>query len=123
MAVKKYAVCGVSNRAIGMFITPIAQRFSHNSKVVGLLDIDPRRFEVCKERVPEMADVATHTPDQFEQMLAEQKPDALIVAGVDNTHAEYIIKGLAHDLDVICEKPMATTSEDCNAILRSRSKK
>lgn len=122
MAVKKYAVCGVSNRAIGMFITPIAQRFSHNSKVVGLLDIDPRRFEVCKERVPEMADVATYTPDQFEQMLAEQKPDALIVAGVDNTHAEYIIKGLAHDLDVICEKPMATTSEDCNAILEAEAK-
>lgn len=105
-----------------MFITPIVKRFSHNSQVVALLDIDPRRFEVCKERVAETADFATYSPDQFEQMLAEQKPDVLIVAGVDNTHAEYIIKGLEHDLDIITEKPMATTSEDCNAILAAEAK-
>ena len=119
---KRYAVCGVSSRAIGMFIRPMMEIFYHNSQLVGLLDIDPRRFEVCKEKVPQTRDVATYFPDQFEQMIAEQKPDVLIVAGVDVTHAEYIVKGLEHDLDIITEKPMATTSEACNAILAAEAK-
>ena len=105
-----------------MFIKPMVDRFYHNSQLVGLLDIDPRRFEVCKEKVPQTKEVPTYFLEQFEQMIAEQKPDALIVAGVDVTHAEYIIKGLEHNLDVITEKPMATTSEQCNAILAAEAK-
>jgi len=47
---KRYAVCGVSNRAIGMFIGPMLNTFSAHCEVVGLLDIDPRRHEVCKTK-------------------------------------------------------------------------
>ena len=119
---KRYAVCGVSARAIGMFIKPMVERFYHNSQLVGLLDIDPRRFEVCKEKIPQTQNVATYLPEQFEQMIEEQKPDVLVVVGVDRTHARYIVGGLEHDLDVITEKPMATTSEDCNAILAAEAK-
>ena len=119
---KRYAVCGVSSRAIGMFIRPMMEIFYHNSQLVGLLDIDPRRFEVCKEKVPQTRDVATYFPDQFEQMIAEQKPDVLIVAGVDVTHAEYIVKGLEHDLDIITEtNGYYQRSLQCN--LGGRSKK
>lgn len=90
---KRYAVCGVSARAIGMFIKPMVERFYHNSQLVGLLDIDPRRFEVCKEKIPQTQNVATYLPEQFEQMIEEQKPDVLVVVGVDRTHARYIVGG------------------------------
>jgi len=118
---KRYAVCGVSNRAIGMFIKPMVRTFGSVSELVALLDIDPRRAAICKETVQEIKEVPEYSPDQFEQMIKETKPDVIIVAGRDDTHAEYIIKALEHDLDVISEKPMATTAADCQRILEAEA--
>jgi len=114
---KRYVVCGVSNRAIGMFIEPMLSTFKKQSHFVGMLDNDPRRFEICVEKSPRTADVPRYMPEQFEQMIRETKPDVVIVAGRDDTHADYIVKALEHDLDVISEKPMATTAADCQRII------
>lgn len=114
---KRYAICGVSNRAIGMFIRPIVEHFSSNHKVVALLDADPRRFEVCKQAQPAMEQIPEYLPDQFAEMIQETQPDVIIVASRDDTHASYIIQGLEHDVDVIVEKPMATTAKDSRRIL------
>ncbi|OXM87638.1 Gfo/Idh/MocA family protein [Paenibacillus rigui] len=119
---KRYAVCGVSNRAIGMFIGPMLNTFSAHCEVVGLLDIDPRRHEVCKTKYPQLASVAEYGPDDFDRMVAETKPDAIIVTGRDDTHATYIIKALEKDLDVLTEKPMATTGADCRRIMDAEAK-
>jgi predicted dehydrogenase len=37
----------------------------------------------------------------------------LVVAGRDCTHARYVLAGLARDLDVLVEKPMALQRRDC----------
>lgn len=110
--IKRYAVCGVSARAIGMFITPIVRDFSGTAEVVGLLDIDPLRFKVCKEQVPATKDLPEYTTDQVDKMIEETKPDALLVVSKDCFHVDYILKGLEHNLDVISEKPMCTNIED-----------
>ena len=124
--IKRYAVCGVSARAIGMFIKPIVKDFSDSAQVVGLLDIDPLRFKVCKEQVPETKDLPEYGPDQVEKMIEETKPDALLVVCKDCFHVDYILKGLEHDLDVISEKPMCTNIEDvvrvCQAEKKSKGK-
>ena len=109
---KRYVVCGVSNRALSMYIKPMYGNFAPYTELVGLLDIDPLRFKICKEDIPECKDVATYLPEQFEQMIAEQKPDAVIVTSMDCTHVNYVLLGLQHNLDVICEKPMTTNTED-----------
>ncbi|GIN57054.1 putative oxidoreductase YteT [Lederbergia ruris] len=114
---KKYAICGVSNRAIGMFIRPIVQHFSSENEVVALLDADPRRFEVCRQAHTEMENVPQYLPKQFNQMVKETNPDIVIVASRDDTHVDYILQALQKDLDVIVEKPMATTAEDCKRIM------
>ncbi len=36
---KKYVICGVSNRALEMFIKPLLNEFSKENEIVGLLDI------------------------------------------------------------------------------------
>ena len=89
MAKKRYAVCGVSSRAIWMYISAIAKKFQDRAELVGMLDIDPIRFKVCKNVFPEVKDVAEYlvTPenwqDGFDRMLAEQKPDAILVVSQD----------------------------------------
>lgn len=119
---KKFAVCGVSNRAMGMFIKPIISTFENQGQLVGLLDIDPKRFKICKNVHPETAEVPEYDPSQFEKMIVETQPDTIIVAGRDDTHAGYIIKALEHDLDVITEKPMATTGIDCQRIMDAEAR-
>ncbi|MBQ9770333.1 MAG: Gfo/Idh/MocA family oxidoreductase [Lentisphaeria bacterium] len=109
---KRYAVCGVSMRAIFMYIQPMMENFSPYADFVAMLDIDPLRFDLCKERIPSTKDVPTYMADEFEKMLEEQKPDALIVVCMDSAHKHYIVEGLKHDLEVICEKPMTTNTKD-----------
>ncbi|MDC3416084.1 Gfo/Idh/MocA family protein [Aquibacillus salsiterrae] len=119
---KRYAVCGVSKRAIGMFITPMINNFSHTAKLVGMLDIDNKRFEVCKEQIPETEAVPTFNNWEFERMVKETNPDVVIVTSRDDTHVDYIIAALEQDLDVITEKPMATTAVDCQRIMDAEQK-
>lgn len=109
---RRYAVCGVSSRAIYSWIKPMYEIFQDESELVALLDIDPLRFEICKREFPQSCNVPEYRPDEFEKMISETKPDAIFVVGVDKTHVDYILAALAHDLDVISEKPMTTCWED-----------
>lgn len=118
---RKYAICGLSNRALGMFIRPLLNEFSTNNQIVALLDFDRTRFINCKQKYPHLNNVDTYGPNEFEQMIKETEPDVLIVASRDDTHVDYIIKGLKHDLDVITEKPMVTTVEDAKKVLKAEA--
>jgi predicted dehydrogenase len=119
---KKYAICGVSNRAIKLFMGAMLDDFAHCTEIVALLDHDPKRFDVCRLIHPQLDHVPCFREDQFEQMLTATKPDTVIVAGRDDTHVDYILQALGHDLDVIVEKPMATTAEDCYRIMAAEEK-
>ncbi|KQO17579.1 Gfo/Idh/MocA family protein [Paenibacillus sp. Leaf72] len=116
---KRYAICGVSGRALGMFAKPILTTFAGGCELVGLLDRDPKRFELYRSRYPEHADIRTYGENEFDRMVAETKPDVIIVAGRDDTHAQYLIAALKHDLDAITEKPMVTTGEDSKRVIEA----
>ena len=119
---RRYAVCGVSGRAIAMWIAPIYKTFSEQAELVGMLDIDPQRFAVCRKDVPETKDVPTYLPDEYDKMIEETRPDAVFVVSKDCYHAHYIIKSLEKDLDVITEKPMTTNWEDAIRVREAEKK-
>lgn len=122
-AKKRYAVCGVSARGIHMYIGPMLREFKDYAELVGLLDIDELRFNACVEAVPEAKGIPVYKGEEaFDAMIAETKPDTVIVTGMDRTHVTYILKALEKNLDVICEKPMVTTSEDCRRVLAAEKK-
>ena len=122
MIKKRYAVCGVSQRAIGMYIVPMLDQFPHCAELVALLDVDPLRFKVCKDIAPKAANVPEYMAADFDKMISETKPDALIIVSVDRFHAEYLIRGLEYDLDVISEKPMTTNTQDALRVLEAEEK-
>lgn len=103
-----------------MFIKPMLETFRSHCEVVGLLDADPGRFTNSFKKFPALSGLPVYMPEQFNQMINETKPDVVIVAGADHTHADYIVKSLEHGLDVISEKPMVTTSEDCRRVLEAQ---
>ncbi|WP_078579388.1 Gfo/Idh/MocA family oxidoreductase [Salipaludibacillus agaradhaerens] len=116
---KRIVICGVSNRSMGMFIEPCLNRFYESNRIVGLLDKDVKRLAICKERFPSLSELPVYQPDQFEQMIDETNANTVIVAGRDDTHVDYIVKGLKHGLNVITEKPMVTTAADAAKVMKA----
>lgn len=119
---KKYVICGVSNRALQMFIKPLLNEFSQDHEVVGLLDSDSLRFTICKDQYPRLAQLPTYSPEQFETMIDETQPDYVIVAGRDDTHVDYILRALEKQVNVITEKPMVTNAEDAYKVMQAEAR-
>lgn len=54
-----------------------------------------------------------------EEMLADGTIDAVSVCVANNAHAEISLKALNAGKHVLCEKPMATVIEDCEAMVKA----
>lgn len=56
--------------------------------------------------------------DTPEALLADPEIDAVSVCAANYAHAELAIKAMRAGKDVLCEKPMAVTLEDCEAMVK-----
>ncbi|MCC7191456.1 MAG: Gfo/Idh/MocA family oxidoreductase [Phycisphaeraceae bacterium] len=113
----RYAVVGTGGR-VTMFIDPLATRFNKTNQIVGLCDTNPGRLEYHNDRLVSLGHprVATYLAKDFDRMIRETKPDAVIVTTVDAFHHQYIIRALELGCDAITEKPMTTDDKKCRAI-------
>lgn len=57
--------------------------------------------------------------DTPEALLADAEIDAVSVCAANYAHAELAIKAMRAGKDVLCEKPMAVTPEDCEAMVKT----
>lgn len=57
--------------------------------------------------------------DTVGELLADPEIDAVSVCSANYSHAEIAIKALRAGKHVLCEKPMATTIEDCEAMVKA----
>ena len=60
--------------------------------------------------------------ETIEDMLKELEVDVLSICLPTFLHREYTAKAMAAGLDVVCEKPMALTLEDCDAMIAASKK-
>ena len=84
-----------------------------DARVVGLYDMN-------LERARDLA--AAHgcrAYDSVEELLADPEVDAVSVCTSNATHAQTAIAALRAGKHVLCEKPMATTIEDCEAMVEA----
>jgi predicted dehydrogenase len=63
------------------------------------------------------APAKTYYYTDFDKMLDETRPDAVIVTSVDRTHHDYIIRAMEKGYDVISEKPMTIDEKKAQAII------
>lgn len=74
-------------------------------------------FDLNHERAQQMADrYGGKAYDSYEAMLKDPEIDAVSVCTANNTHAEISIAALKAGKNVLCEKPMAMSEEDCEAV-------
>lgn len=84
------------------------------AKVVAVNDIDLERAKaVAKEfDVPMVKATAL-------EVIKEKEVDAILVTSWGPTHEELVLASIAEGKQVFCEKPLATTAEGCEKIVRA----
>jgi predicted dehydrogenase len=115
---RRCAIVGTGSRA-GMFIDAIAGTYRETTELVGLCDVSQTRMDWYNRRLAAMAEVGprpTYLAASFDRMIADTKPDTVIVTTVDATHHLYITRAMELGCDVITEKPMTTDAAKMRAI-------
>ncbi len=84
-----------------------------DAKLIGFYDLN-------KERAGELAELyGGKAYTSVEELLADEAVDAVSVCVANHMHAEITVRALEAGKHVLCEKPMATTLEDCEAMVRA----
>ena len=115
---KRYALVGAGSRA-GMFIEAIAGAYAETAELVGLCDVSRIRMDWHNQQLQAkfgMKPLPSCYADDFDAMIRQTKPDAVIVTTVDAWHHHYIIRAMELGCDVISEKPLTTTIDRLKAI-------
>ena len=87
-----------------------------DAKLLGFYDIN---LERAKELAAQYGGTAYET---VEELLANEEIQAVSVCAANFAHAELTIKALEAGKHVLCEKPMAITLEECEAMVEAAKK-
>ncbi len=119
MSRKKYVLVGAGGRA-EFFYGAIASQYKETSELTAFCDTNQTRMNYANRLLEKnygYQRVATYKSNEFDRMIEEQKPDAVIVTSMDRTHHTYIIRAMELGCDVITEKPMTVDENKCQEIL------
>ncbi len=101
---------GVMGRGHAEFI----RDFVPSAQVVAVADFDLSRASALANDIDAVRKVASFT--QVEAMISSSDLDAVIIASPDQLHVEHLKQAMAADLDILCEKPIATDLESARSI-------
>jgi predicted dehydrogenase len=115
---KRFALVGVGSRS-RLYLNALSGRFRDGNELVAICDTNPGRIALAA-RTAEAAGVRapkTYAAADFDRMIRETKPRAVIVTSPDATHDDYIVRSLDAGCEVITEKPLTTTAAKAQRIL------
>ena len=77
--------------------------------------------DVRRERAVEVADSlgGARVFDSGHELIASDRVDAVLVTSTGETHAEFVLACIEAGKPVMCEKPLAPTVPECEAILEA----
>jgi predicted dehydrogenase len=115
---KRYVAVGVGSRS-RMYQYALWGPHKAHGELVAACDVNPGRLDYLARRAVEAGAIAPkpYLASDFDKMLREIKPDAVIVTPPDAFHDDYIVRALDAGCDVITEKPMTTTAAKAQRIL------
>lgn len=105
------AVVGIG-RMGGKHASNFCKRAVKNAKLVAVCDIDGKVLEAFKAK---HTNVAVYS--DYDKMLCEAKPDAVIVATPHYSHSALAKKALEKGISVLVEKPITVTVKDANSVI------
>lgn len=120
MTARSYAIVGLGHRSY-MYLNALLGEHAADGRLVGLCDINPGRLaHAAGVARAAGVEVATYDADHFDDMIAAQRPDRVIVTVPDRLHADYITRALELGCDVVTEKPLTIDAPSCLRIIAAR---
>ncbi|MFJ9353117.1 Gfo/Idh/MocA family oxidoreductase [Streptomyces mirabilis] len=94
------------------------RRLTHTvtgARITAVTDIDAARADEAA------APVGARVYANGAELIASDEVDAVLVTSWGPTHAEHVLNAIAAGKPVFCEKPLATTAEDCLKIIEAET--
>ena len=115
----RYALVGTGGRGL-MYAQALCGAYRPHAELVGLCDLSAARMQYYNDLLAAqyaVAPVATYAAADFDRMVAETRPDTIIVTSMDSTHHHYIVRAMELGCDAITEKPMTIDAGKAQAIV------
>lgn len=110
----RLALVGTGNRGTHTWGKSVLEAYGETVEMVGLCDINPKRAAVSKSILG--INAKTYEAVDFDLMIRETRPDIVIVTTTDCFHEKYTVRALELGCNVISEKPIAISAEQCQRI-------
>ena len=109
----RYAVIGLGHIA-QVAVLPAFRHAQRNSQLAALVSDDPEKLDTLGKRYR-----VEHRCryDDADALLASGEIDALYVALPNALHADWTVRAARAGVHVLCEKPMAGSSEECESMI------
>ncbi|MAM39098.1 MAG: oxidoreductase, partial [Erythrobacter sp.] len=112
-----WAVVGLGSFAVGQLMPAFGD--ANRSRLTALVSGNP-------EKLARLADTYgvehTYSYDDYDSIIDNPAIDCVQIALPVGLHAEYTIRALEAGKHVLCEKPMASTSAECEAMIAAARK-
>jgi glucose-fructose oxidoreductase len=109
-----FALVGLGNLAINQLMPAFAR--SRTAKLVGLVSGRPEKAKQLAQLYG-VDQKNIYNYDNYERIADNPAIDVIYVVLPNSMHAEYTIRALKAGKHVLCEKPMATTAQDCEQMI------
>lgn len=94
-------------------ILPAFER-AKNSELVGLFSDDDTKLRALKRKYGVEHALSY---DQYDEFLTSGAVDAVYIALPNDKHCDYTVRAASAGVHVLCEKPMAVTSDECHQMI------
>jgi predicted dehydrogenase len=105
----RYAVVGLGNIAQSA-VLPAFKNASSNSILTTLISEDKQKLKILAKKYKVKS---TYLFDEMEECFQNHEIDAIYIATPNDHHLKIVELAAKHKINVLCEKPMAVTYEDC----------
>ena len=111
----RYAVVGLGHIA-QTAILPAFEHAKDNSELMALVSSNERK----RRELGRKYGVRTlHDYDEFDDLLDSGMIDAIYLATPNSEHSSYAIRAAEAGVHVLCEKPLAVSEEECEAMIEA----
>jgi glucose-fructose oxidoreductase len=111
----RYAVVGLGHIAQNA-ILPAFAHAKRNSELAALVSDDPAKLKALGRRY----DIeARYSYEAYDACLRSGDIDAVYIALPNSLHRPYAVRAAEMGVHVLCEKPLAVTAEDCEAMIEA----
>ena len=119
---KKYVLVGTGGRC-EMYLNAICGDFKDVASIAALCDTNRTRMQYWNDQLQEkygIAPLPMYHASEFDQMIADHRPDKVIVTSMDRTHHKYTCRAMELGCDVVTEKPMTIDAPKCQQIIDTK---